>query len=176
MRLEIERATDLGSVLDTTVGDSEGVDCPVQVESMLRFPERQSFPQGSLINLNNVNACLLKILDFVLDGQSNLVAGFMSAKLAAIYIKQCFHFKRLTNSEPVLIYIPGLVISDKGPVENGDRASKHSLHWASSHALSQGGPEDGHSLGTAHVTIDDGWLHTARSIGLHPTIGSEGET
>lgn len=81
MRLDIKKATDLGSVLDTTVGDSEGVDCPVQVESMLRFPKRQSFSQGSLINLNDVNACLLKILNFVLDGQSNLVAGFMSAKI-----------------------------------------------------------------------------------------------
>lgn len=34
-------------------------------------------------------------------------------------------------------------------VENCDRSGKHSLHWASSNALSCRGPEDSHWLGTA---------------------------
>lgn len=72
--------------------------------------------------------------------------------------------------------IPGLVISDERPVENGDRSGKHSLHWAGGHALGHGGPEDGHSLGTAHITIDDWGLDTTRTIGLHPPIGGEGKT
>lgn len=34
-------------------------------------------------------------------------------------------------------FIPRLVNSNEGPVENGDRASKHSLHWALGKALSK---------------------------------------
>lgn len=72
-----KRKTNLGGVLDATVGDSEGVDGPVQVESVLGLPERQTFSQSSFVNLDNVNSSLLKILNFFVDGQSNLVAGFV---------------------------------------------------------------------------------------------------
>nr|GMC95624.1 Uncharacterised protein [Ipomoea batatas] len=114
---------------------------------MFCLPKRQTLSQSSFINLNDIDACLLQILYFILNCQSNLVAGFES----------------------------WLVISNKGPVENGNRASKHSLHWALGHALSSTRPEDSHGFGPAHITIDDGWLHTARSIRLNPSIGSEGK-
>jgi hypothetical protein len=45
---------DLGGVLDFTVGDSEGVDGPVQVESVLSLAEWQTFSQCSLIDLDNL--------------------------------------------------------------------------------------------------------------------------
>jgi len=67
----------LGSVLDTNIGDTERVDSPLQVELMLRLPEWQTFSQGSLINLDNVDTSLLKVLDLILDGQSNLIACLM---------------------------------------------------------------------------------------------------
>jgi len=35
-------------------------------------------------------------------------------------------------------FVPRLIISDKGPVENSDRDSEHSLHGAFGHALSSG--------------------------------------
>jgi hypothetical protein len=34
-----EKGINLGSVLDTTVGDPEGVNGPIQVERLLRFPK-----------------------------------------------------------------------------------------------------------------------------------------
>lgn len=58
------------------------------------------------------------------------------------------------------IFVPGLVVPNKRPVQYCDRASKHSLHRALGHALSQCGPEDCHWFGPTHVTIYDGWLHT----------------
>jgi hypothetical protein len=44
----------LGGVLDATVGDSEGVNGPVQVESMLCLAEWQTFSQSSFINLDDL--------------------------------------------------------------------------------------------------------------------------
>ena len=70
--------TDLGGILNTDVGDSEGVDSPVQVESMLGFAERQPLPQCSLIDLDHSNTGLLEVLHFILDCQGNLVTGFES--------------------------------------------------------------------------------------------------
>ena len=179
MKENFQWGKNLGSVLNTTVGDPEGVDSPVQVEIMLGLPKRQALSQSSLINLDDGNASLLEILHFVLDGQSNLIAGFKSEKKPYKSCKLLLVSERYTSFLSRFLWvflIPGLVISHEGPVQNSNRASKHSLHWASSHALSHGGPEDCHWLGSAHITIDDWWLHTARSIGLHPSIGSEGKT
>ena len=93
--------------------------------------------------------------------------------LVSILAPEClfFSFQFIRGLE----FIPRLVISNKGPVENGDWASKHSLHWAFGHALSNGRPDDGHRLWATHITIDDWWLHTSRSIGLHPPVNSEGK-
>ena len=91
--------------------------------------------------------------------------------------KRLTYPKKMTKVLYLLfLLLPRLVISDKGPVENSHRACKHSLHWAGSHALSHRGPKDGHRLGAAHITKDDRWLHTTRSIRLHPPIDSEGKT
>lgn len=68
----------LGCVLNANIGDSEGVDSPVQIESMLGLPERQSFSQSCFVNLNDIDTCLLKIFHFILDGQCNLIASFKS--------------------------------------------------------------------------------------------------
>lgn len=38
-----KQGKDLSRVLDTTVGNPEGVDSPFQVESLLRLPKRQTF-------------------------------------------------------------------------------------------------------------------------------------
>lgn len=65
----------LNGVLDTVVGDREGVNDPDQVESMFRLPLGQPFSQSSLINLNHVDPSLLKILNFILDDQGNLVVS-----------------------------------------------------------------------------------------------------
>lgn len=88
---------------------------------------------------------------------------------------RCKVFSRFQFSRKKEV-IPGLVISDKGPVEDGNRSCKHTLHWAGSHALSSGWPEHSHWVGAADITIDNWWLHTARSVRLHPPIYCEGKT
>lgn len=71
---------------------------------------------------------------------------------------------------------PWLVISDKRPVEDCDRASQHSLHGARGHALGEGGPENSHGFGAAYIAIDDGGFDASGAIRLHPAVDSEGKT
>lgn len=54
------KANYLGGVLNTAVGDSEGVNSPVQVESMLRLAEWQTFSQSSLIDLDDLQRTIKK--------------------------------------------------------------------------------------------------------------------
>jgi len=70
----------LSGVLDANIGDSEGMNGPVQVVSLLRFPQWQTLSQSSFINLDHSNASLFKVFYFVLDSQSNLIGGFRSAE------------------------------------------------------------------------------------------------
>ena len=69
----------LSGILHTNIGDSEGMDSPVQVVSLFWFPQWQTLSQSSFINLDNSDASLFKVLHFVLDSQSNLVGGLRSA-------------------------------------------------------------------------------------------------
>jgi hypothetical protein len=80
MKFQVKWKTNLGGVLYATIGDPEGVDCPIQVKSLFGFSKRQTLSQSSLIDLDNSDAILLKILHFILNGQSNLVAGLKSEK------------------------------------------------------------------------------------------------
>jgi hypothetical protein len=50
----------LGGVLDLAVGDSERVNSPVQVESVLSLAEWQTFSQSSLINLDDLQRIMMK--------------------------------------------------------------------------------------------------------------------
>ena len=78
MRFRVKWTTNLSCVVDATVCDPERMHRPVQVESLLGLPERQTLSQSSLINLDNSDTVLLEILHFILNGQSNLVAGLES--------------------------------------------------------------------------------------------------
>lgn len=69
----------LSGILDANIGDSEGMNGPVQVISLLRFPQWQTLSQSSFIDLDDSNASLFEVFYFVLDGQSNLIGGFRSA-------------------------------------------------------------------------------------------------
>lgn len=128
----------LSGILDANIGDSEGMNGPVQVVSLLRFPQWQTLSQSSFINLDDSNASLFKVFYFVLDGQSNLIGGFRSADGFTNIIRHnnlvnivATHITRVW-----ILYLPRLIVSNKGPVENGNRAGKHSLHWAFGKALS----------------------------------------
>ena len=70
----------LSCVLNPNVRYPERVDSPIQVERLLRLSQRQTLSQCSFINLNDSDSGLLKILDLILNGQSNLVASLKSGK------------------------------------------------------------------------------------------------
>lgn len=57
------------------------MDCPIQVVGLLRLPQGQTFSQSSLINLNHFDTSSFKVLNLILDGQCNLVAGLRSNKI-----------------------------------------------------------------------------------------------
>lgn len=94
----MEKGINLGSVLDTAVSDPEGVNGPVQIESLLRLPKGQPLSQSSLINLDNINTSFLKILHFILDSQSYLIASLESGNWY-IYIMS-------ENKETVVLFFP----------------------------------------------------------------------
>lgn len=58
----------LGGILNTTVGDSERMNGPIQVEIFLGLSERQTLSQCCLVNLDDSNTSLLEILNLVLNG------------------------------------------------------------------------------------------------------------
>lgn len=136
--------SNLSCVLDANVRDTERVNSPIQVEGLLRLPKRQPFSQSSLVDLDNINTSLLEILNLVLDGQSNLVTSLKPGRQKHTQKYGVGIAIRKTNKQTILSWkhylplLPWLVDSNKGPVENGDRASKHSLHRAGCHALSCG--------------------------------------
>lgn len=69
-----------------------------------------------------------------------------------------------------------MIITNEGPIEDGDRSGEHAFHGAFSHLLSHGGPENGHGLWPANITVDDRRFHTPGPVRLHPSIGGEGKT
>ena len=70
--------------------------------------QTHAFTDGRLVNLDGADAGFLEVNDFVTESESKLLG---------------LKFARDVGTS-------------EGPVENGDRASKHSLHGAFGHALS----------------------------------------
>ena len=46
----------LCGVLDAAVGDAEGMDGPIEIESLLRFTKRKAFSESCFINLDDLNS------------------------------------------------------------------------------------------------------------------------
>nr|GMD22989.1 Uncharacterised protein [Ipomoea batatas] len=117
--------TDLSSVLDATVGYPERMHSPVQVESLLGLSKRQTLSQSSLIDLDSTNASLLQIFYLILDSQCNLITSFKpKQREPENLVKMCCEMRRGMSKAHIIKVTPRLVISDEGPIQNGNRAIK----------------------------------------------------
>jgi hypothetical protein len=96
-----EVGVNLSGVLNTSSGELEAVDSPLEVGVTLRaLAERKTLTKSRLVDLNDKDAVLLKVNNLVAEGQSELLA------------------------------LDGLVdvVTGERPPEAGDGTSKHTLH------------------------------------------------
>src|SRR5207248_8256813 len=59
---------------------------------------------------------------------------------------------------------------------SSDVCSSDLLHRAGRLGLGEGAPAHRHRFGPGHVAVDDGRLHVARPVRLHPAVLREGES
>lgn len=137
----------LESVADTGGRDLEGGEGPRQVLSPVSLAKRETLTESGLVDLDGADATLLEIDDLVTESKRELLA----------------------------LDLTGDILTREGPVQDGDRAGKHTLHGLAGQALSVLRPLDSHGLGTADVGDDDGGTDVARAVALDPTILGEDE-
>src|ERR1700712_1199566 len=69
-----EMAVNLGGVLDTSSGETERIDGPLEVSiTLASLAERKTFTESWLVNLNDINAGSLKIDNFITESQGKLL-------------------------------------------------------------------------------------------------------
>jgi hypothetical protein len=142
-----EVRVDLGGVLDTSGGQAEGLDSPVQVGlTLLTGAQGQTLTQSRLIDLDDVDASLLKVNDLVTESQGKLLG------------------------------LDGLVdiVTGERPPKAGNGASQHALHGLLGDGHSVLGLLDGHGSGTGDVTDDDRGADATGTVALNPGVGGEG--
>lgn len=142
-----EVGVNLGGVLDTSGGELESLDSPVEVGSaFLAGAEGQTLTEGRLIDLDDVDAGLLEVDNLIAESQGELLS-----------------LDRLVN-----------VVTGERPPQAGDGASKHTLHGLLGDADSVLALLDGHRSRARDVTDDDRGTHAARTVALDPGVGGEG--
>ena len=125
-----------------------------------------TFTNSRLVDLDGLDAGLLEVADFVAEGEGELTG----------------------------LDLLGDIRTRERPVEDGHRASQHTLHGPLGEALSIAAPPDGHRARTADIGDDDGRAdvtksrsmrleqtirekdHIPRSVALNPGVLSEDET
>lgn len=141
-----EVRVDLGGVLDTGNGETEGLDSPIQVSlTLLAGAERETLTESRLVDLDDVDASSLKVNDLVAEGKSKLLS------------------------------LDGLVdvVTRERPSETGDGTSQHTLHGLLGDGGGELGLLDGHGGRAGDVTDNDRGTDTAGSVRLDPTVGGE---
>ncbi|KAH9943489.1 golgi-body localization protein domain-containing protein [Epithele typhae] len=141
----------LESVGDTSSGDLERRESPVEVRLPVSLTERElwaismsgsidikqtqtyTLTKSRLINLNGLDASLLQVDDLVAEGEGELLA----------------------------LELTGDIRTREGPVEDSHRTGKHTLHRAAREALSVAAPAHSHRLGAADVGDDNGGTNVA---------------
>ena len=137
---------DLGRVLDTSGGEAESLDGPVEVGlTLLAGAEGQTLTEGRLVDLDDVDASLLEVDDLVAEGQSELLG------------------------------LDGLVdvVTGERPPQAGDGAGKHALHGLLGDGDGELGLLDRHGSRAGDVTDDDGRSDAAGAVALDPGVGGE---
>jgi len=141
-----EVRVNLSRVLDTSSGQLEAVDSPVEVVlTLLAGTERETLTKSGLVNLNDVDTSGLEVNNLVTKSKSKLLS-----------------LDRLVN-----------IVTRERPTETGDGTSKHTLHGLLADAGGVLALLDSHGGGTRDVTDDDRRTDAARAVGLDPGVGGE---
>lgn len=143
-----EVGVDLDVVLDTRSGETERVDGPLEVRVPVLLSERKTLSDSWLIDLDGLDTGLGEVDNLVSESESELLG----------------------------LNLLGDVGSGERPVEDGDRAGKHTLHRLGGKALSVGRPSDGHGLGSGNVRDNDRGSDVSGTVRLNPTKLGEDET
>src|SRR3546814_6497095 len=69
-----------------------------------------------------------------------------------------------------------LIVPDKRPLQNGDRTGEHPFDRLFGQRLRIGGPSNRHGRRANHVTKNNGGLHAARTVALHPSVLGKSKT
>lgn len=132
-----EVGVDLSGVLDTGGGELESVDGPGKVGiTLLAGAERETLTERRLVDLDDVDAGLLEVDDFVTESKSKLLS------------------------------LDGLVniVTGERPSQAGDGASKHALHGLVRDGDGVLGLLDSHGGRARNVTNNDGRANAARAV------------
>ena len=109
--------------------------------------QRQLLAEGGLVNLDNLDAVLFEVKDFVTDGKANLLG------------------LRLERN----------IFARERPVENRHGASEHALHGLIRLLLGEHGPFDGDGLAAVNIAPHYRRLDAASAVALHPGVLREDE-
>ena len=144
-----EMRVDLGTVLNTRGGETERKRSPLDVLiTLLTLTEGKTLTDGRLVDLDDLNVGLLKIVDLISKSEGEL--------------------ERLVLGRNI--------VSGERPSQNGDGTSKHTLHGLVSKRLSVLRLLDSHGSRTRDITDNDGGSNVSGAVRLDPTVGSESET
>ena len=139
---------DLRFGLDLGVNQTECRNGPVEVFLVpVALAERQLFAKSGFVNLDDSDAVLFEVQNFVTDGK----ADFLSLRLERN------------------------IFTREGPVENRNRTRKHALHRLLGATLCENGPFNRNRSAAAHVTPNDRRLHATGTVALHPGVLREHE-
>lgn len=142
-----EVRVDLSGVLDTSGGQAESLDSPLEVGvTLLAGAERETLTESRLIDLDDVNASGLEVNNLITESQSKLLS------------------------------LDGLVniITRERPSQAGDGSSQHTLHGLAGDRDGVLGLLDGHGSRAGDVTDNDGRSDASRTVALNPGVGGEG--
>ena len=132
-----EVTVDLSGVLDTSGGELEAVDGPVEVVlTLLAGTERETLTKSGLVNLDDVDASSLEVNNLVAQSKSKLLS-----------------LDRLVN-----------IVTRERPSKASDWTSKHTLHGLLGDAGGVLALLDGHGGRTRDVTDDNRGTDTARAV------------
>ena len=127
---------------------TEGAHGPIQVGSAVGFAQWQQLTQGWLVDLDDVDASVFQVSDFVGKRDTDLVGG------------------------------DGLVdvVTNERPRQDSHRTSQHALDVLVGQRLCVLRPLGGHGLWARNVTDDDWWTGATGTVGLYPAVFGDHET
>ena len=144
-----EVRVDLSAIGDTSSGQLEGVNSPLEVGNTgVTRAERKTLTESGLVDLDHSDASGLKV--------NNLVA----------------------ESESELLSLDGLVdiVTGERPTQTSDGTSEHTLHGLGGDGSGVLRLLDGHRSRAGDITDDDRRTHAAGAVRLNPGVGGENVT